>query len=270
MPAVSSSATSIDKKNKPAAEAPNKPTATVATSAGTLCPLCKYQFANELPLANLRQHQEGRTCMQIASTLPSASDSDAPPPSVLPASAAKVQPSVEQKEKKRKDKLRWKANAAEREAVKKEAKKLQDQAERDRLEDEKERRLAEKQHAAESDPKLLAAMCKDNKECNDPTCPDWHNCTKVNRSADEIVWECPRLLLGSPSNNTKPGRSCVACGVTFVSKSTAKLVGGSVPPFPRMRRTKLMPVERDRGTASRLEQPIRFSEWKMSGHRSHR
>jgi hypothetical protein len=63
MPAVSSSATSIDKKNKPAAEAPNKPTATVATSAGTRCPLCTHQSARELPPANLRQHQEGRTCM---------------------------------------------------------------------------------------------------------------------------------------------------------------------------------------------------------------
>ena len=53
----SSSATCIDKKNKPAAAAPNKPTATVATSDGTLCPRCNYQLANKLPLANLRQHQ---------------------------------------------------------------------------------------------------------------------------------------------------------------------------------------------------------------------
>jgi hypothetical protein len=79
-----------------------------------------------------------------------------------------VQLSDEQKATKRQSKKRCKANAAEREAVRKEAKKLQDQAERDRLEVEKERRLAEKQHAAESDPKLLEAICKENKGCNDP------------------------------------------------------------------------------------------------------
>jgi hypothetical protein len=50
-------------------------------------------------------------------------------------------------------------------------------------------------------------MCKDNTKCKDPTCPDWHNCTKNIGSGSA---GCPRLVLGSPSNNTKPGQSARA------------------------------------------------------------
>jgi hypothetical protein len=198
----SSSATCIDKKNKPAADAPNKPTASVATSAATLCPRCKYQFANELSDVNLLQHQNGSKCRKKASTLQSASDAPSSSLSVLPASATEVQPSDAQKAKKRRDKQRWKANAAEREAEEKDAKKLRDQAEKDRLKAEQARRLAEKQHAAERDPKLLEEICEANKECNDPTCPKLHQCTRIGKR-----WECGNFLCGSPSNSTKPGHS---------------------------------------------------------------
>jgi len=202
MPNDSSSATSIDKKNKPAAAATNKPTATVATSAVTICPLCAHDFEKELSNANLLQHQNGSKCKKIASTLQSASD--APPSIVLPASAAKVQPSDAQtrKENRRKAKLRWKENAAKREAEEKEAKKLRDQAEKDTLEAEQARRLAEKMLAAESDPGLLEEICEANKECNDPTCPKLHQCTRTGKR-----WECDNFLCGSPSNSTKPGHS---------------------------------------------------------------